>query len=66
MTSRQSGYLSRDKRVDFEREDGWGVVETEGAASKPDSAQAAPMLNKGGNHDSSTLASDPVNAADLF
>lgn len=51
-----AGYLSRDKRIDFVRGEGWGIVNDDGAASLPVSEQAAPVSSQGGNHDSPTLA----------
>jgi hypothetical protein len=60
-----AGYLSRDKRVDFEREDGWGVVETEGAADLL-AGTAAPSFIDGGQNERATLTLDPVARTDPF
>ena len=54
--SNLAGYLSRDKRIDFERGEGWGIVETEGAALVPASGDTAPSNLAGGTDERSTLA----------
>ena len=54
--SNLAGYLSRDKRVNYVRGEGWGITNDDGAASMPDSEQAAPVSNQGGTDERSTLA----------
>lgn len=54
--SNLAGYLSRDKRIDFAHGQGWGIIETEGAALEPASGGAAPSNDTGGTDDRSTLA----------
>lgn len=53
--SNLAGYLSRDKRIDFAHGEGWGIVETEGAALMPASGEAAPLFGTGGTDERSTL-----------
>ena len=43
-----AGYLSRDNRVDFLRGEGWGIVETEGAADLLGGVETAPSSFGGG------------------
>jgi hypothetical protein len=61
-----AGYLSRDPRVNFARGEGWGITTDDGAASMPDSEQAAPVSNQGGTNDGPTLILHPVTRTDPF
>lgn len=53
--SNLAGYLSRDKRINFAHGQGWGMVETEGTATEPDSNVAVPSHDTGGNDERPTL-----------
>lgn len=63
--SNLAGYLSRDKRIDFARGEGWGIIETEGAADLL-AGTAAPSFNDGGQDDEATLTPDPGDETDPF
>lgn len=52
--SNLAGYLSRDPRVDYERNVGWGIV-NEGVAPEPASQQATPSIAEGGSNDRPTI-----------
>ena len=63
--SNLAGYLSRDKRINFAHGEGWGIIETDGAAV-PASIFAAPSFNDGDQGDEATLTSDPVGDEPMF
>ena len=63
--SNLAGYLSRDKRIDYAHGEGWGIIETEGAADML-AGNAAPSFTEGGQDDEATLTSDPVDASSLY
>jgi hypothetical protein len=50
-----AGYLSRDKRMNFVRGEGWGVIENEGAALSLGGTETAPSFGIGGQDGRPTL-----------
>lgn len=50
-----AGYLSRDKRLNFVRGEGWGIIETEGAALSLGGNETAPSFEIGGQDGRTTL-----------
>lgn len=54
-----AGYLSRDKRVNFVRGEGWGITESEGATNLLGGFEAAPSSFEGGQDGRTTLTLNP-------